>query len=78
MRDALCKRDNWEYLRSYGLSVYLDGEEKWAKVTRIEDTRGNSLALEDSEEVEGSEGEVLIHVHTEDDVWKEYRDTYTD
>ncbi|MHC4298024.1 MAG: hypothetical protein ACYS7Y_12035 [Planctomycetota bacterium] len=45
----------------------------WARVLRIEDTRP-SLALEDDGEMEDSEGEVLIHVHTEADAQAAYEE----
>lgn len=74
MHQELKKRDNWNCLHSYGLSVNLDPPDVWAKVLRIEDTR-SSIALEGDEEMEDSEGEVLIHVHTEADAIAAYERT---
>jgi hypothetical protein len=42
-------------------------------VFRIEDTRP-ALTLESDEEAEDREGEVLIYVHTEADVLREYNE----
>lgn len=74
MQKELRKRDNWDCLRSYGLDIHLEAhreEDVWAKVLRIEDTRA-SIDLECDEEMENSEGEVLIHVHTEADAEAAY------
>lgn len=70
MRTELRKRENWEGLDNFGLKVNIEtdaGESVWAYVLRIEDTR-TMLTLEDDMEAEDTTGEVLIFVHTEEDV----------
>lgn len=70
MLGELKKRENWEGLHNYGLKVNIvpdKSESVWAGVLRIEDTRTMSI-LEDDTETENITGEVLIYVHTEEDV----------
>jgi len=63
----LKKRENWEGLHNYSLSVHISEPDEWARVLRIEETR-TMPNLEDDGEAEDITGEVLIYVHTEEDV----------
>jgi len=67
MIQALKNRENWEGLHNGSLSVHIDGPDVWASVIRVEDTR-TMPNLEEAEEAEDITGEVLIYVHTKEDV----------
>lgn len=72
MHESLRDRDNWS--RSDSLRVHVDGANVWGWVYRIEETR-TMLNLEDETEAEDITGEILIYIHTKEDVqlaWRRY------
>jgi hypothetical protein len=73
MLKALKKRDNWVRLQNYSLTIRIEETDTWVNVFRIEETRG-FYATEDDIDLEDIEGEVLIHVHNEEDVLREYEE----
>jgi hypothetical protein len=73
MHRELAKRSNWQGLHDYSLVVNMRDPAGWAKVFRIEDTCP-AITLESDKEAEGWEGEVLIYVHTNEDVLREYNE----
>ena len=56
---------NWEYLNNYSLSIHIEETNSWVYVFRIEQ---KFYTLEDIE------GEILIHVHTEEEVLAAYEE----
>ncbi len=70
MRNELKRHENWEGLHNYSLGVHIElngGKGIWANVLRVEETR-MMPTMEDETEAEDITGEILIHVHTEEDV----------
>lgn len=73
MHRELKKRDNWDGLDNWSITIHIEETDKWVNVFRIEETRG-FYATEDDIDLEDIEGEVLIHVHDEDDVFRAYEE----
>lgn len=71
---ALKKRDNWEPLHNRSFTIHIEETDKWVNVFRIEEIVAFPAMGEDSE-LEDIEGEVLIHVHDEDDVLRAYEES---
>jgi len=67
MHRSLRDRENWSRLHNYSCQVHIQGPDVWAWIYRIEETR-TMPNLEDDGEAEDITGEVLIYVHTEEDV----------
>jgi hypothetical protein len=67
MHKELRNRENWSGLHNYSCQTHIEGPDVWAWIYRIEDTR-TMPNLEDDGEAEDITGEVLIYVHTKEDV----------